>query len=124
MRKAKNFDQFAAAIHQVETSGNQGRLYGDGGRSYGPLQISYATWKDATRFAPSIGGRYSECKDLAYSKKIMLAYLEAHDPVALHNGNWEVCARLWNSGPGWKHKKRLTNSYWADVKGCLMAKVG
>src|SRR3954470_21517792 len=51
VRKARSFDQFVAAIHQVETAGNQGRLYGDGGRSYGPLQISYATWKDATRYA-------------------------------------------------------------------------
>jgi len=123
-RKAKSFDEFADAIHQVETAGRQGRLYGDGGRSFGPLQISYATWKDATRYTPSIGGRYADCKDLTYSKKIMLAYLQAHDLASVRSGDWEACARLWNAGPGWRTKRRLTNAYWADVKGCLMAKVG
>src|SRR5262249_24293533 len=124
VRHARSFDEFAAAIHQVETAGCHGRLYGDGGRSYGPLQISYASWKDAKRYASSIGGRYSDCKDLNYSKKVMLAYLKALDPVSLQNGNWEACARLWNSGPVWRQKNTLTNSYWADVKGCLLAKIG
>jgi hypothetical protein len=124
VQNAKSFDEFAAAIHLVETAGREGRIYGDGGRSYGPLQISYATWRDAIHYAPSIGGRYADCRDFAYSKKIMLAYLGAHDAASLKNSNWEVCARLWNAGPGWKQKKHLTNAYWADVRGCLMAKLG
>lgn len=124
IKKAKTFDDFAEAINRVETNGRQGRIYGDGGRSYGPLQISYATWRDAVGYAPGIGGRYSDCKSFDYSKRVMLAYLEKHSPTLLKNKDWEGCARLWNSGPNWQSKRRLTNSYWAEVKGHLLAKLG
>jgi hypothetical protein len=118
-KKAKSFEDFVAAIHHVETTGRVGPIYGDGRRSLGPLQISQAAWKDALRFDPSIGGRYSDCKNLAYSTKVMRAYLKGYDPVAFKNGDWESCARLWNSGPAWASKVRLTNRYWAQVRVLL-----
>lgn len=115
-KKAKSFEDFVAAIHQVETTGRVGAIYGDGKRSLGPLQISYAAWKDATRFDKTIGGKYSDCKGLEYSTKIMRAYLMSHDPDAFKSGNWQTCARLWNSGPTWYTKVHLTNKYWAAVR--------
>ena len=118
--KAKSFEGFVAAIHQVETTGRVGVIYGDGRRSMGPLQISRAAWKDAVKFDPSIGGSYGDCKNLAYSTKIMRAYLLRYDPVAFKSGDWETCARLWNSGPAWNMKVRLTNKYWAAVRGHLI----
>jgi hypothetical protein len=115
-KKARSFEDFVAAIHHVETTGRTGPIYGDGRRSLGPLQISLAAWKDARRFDKTIGGNYSDCKNLAYSTKVMRAYLQAHDPTAFKTGNWEACARLWNSGPSWSAKVRLTNQYWAKVR--------
>jgi hypothetical protein len=119
-QKAKTFEDFVAAIHHVETTGRTGAIYGDGRRSLGPLQISQAAWKDALRFDPSIGGRYSDCKSLEYSTKIMRAYLQGHDPIAFKTGDWQTCARLWNSGPSWYKKTHLTNRYWAAVRVTLL----
>jgi hypothetical protein len=119
-KNAKSFEDFVAAIHQVETTGKTGVIYGDGRRSMGPLQISRAAWQDATRHDNSIGGTYADCKNLAYSTKIMKAYLLRHDTAAFNRGDWETCARLWNSGPTWYAKVRLTNRYWAQVRGHLL----
>jgi hypothetical protein len=119
-KQAKSFEDFVSAIHHVETTGRVGVIYGDGRRSLGPLQISQAAWKDATRFDPSIGGRYSDCKNLDYSTKIMRAYLQKHAAVAFRNGDWQTCARLWNSGPSWYKKTHLTNKYWAAVRTTLL----
>ena len=118
-RKARSFEDFVAAIHHVETTGRIGPIYGDGRRSLGPLQISQAAWKDARRFDPSIGGRYSDCKNLEYSTRVMRAYLQGYDSAAFNRGDWETCARLWNSGPAWSSKVRLTNRYWAQVRVML-----
>ena len=113
---AKTFDDFALAIHQHESDCRVGRIYGDGGRSYGPLQISYKAWRDALKYDRSIGGKYADCSSLEYSKKVMRAYLQAHDAAALERGDWETCARLWNSGPAWRTKRFKTNEYWASVR--------
>jgi hypothetical protein len=94
-------------------------ILGDGRRSLGPLQISQAAWQDAVKFDPSIGGRYSDCKNLSYSIKVLRAYLIRHDADAVKRGDWEACARLWNSGPTWYQKIRLTNIYWAQVRSHL-----
>src|SRR5688572_21944662 len=116
----KSFEDFVTAIHQVETTGRTGIIYGDGRRSLGPLQISRAAWQDALNQDPTIRGTYADCKTLAYSVKIMRAYLLKHDPAAFNLGDWETCARLWNSGPTWYAKVRLTNKYWAQVRGHLL----
>jgi hypothetical protein len=118
--QTKSYDDFVAAIHQVETTGKTGRIYGDGRRSLGPLQISRAAWQDALKQDPSIGGTYADCKNLGYSVKIMRAYLLRHDAAAFNRGDWETCARLWNSGPTWYAKVKLTNRYWAQVRGHLL----
>lgn len=117
--RAKSFEDFVAAIHQVETTGRTGKIYGDGRRSLGPLQISQAAWRDAVKADKSLGGTYADCKTLWYSTKVMRAYLQRHDPEAFRNGDWETCARLWNSGPSWSAKVRLTHKYWAAVRSQL-----
>lgn len=118
--RAKTFDDFVVAIHQHESDLRVGRIYGDGGRSYGPLQISYKAWHDAIKSNPSIGGKYADCSSIEYSKKVMLAYLQHHDAAAVERGDWETCARLWNSGPAWRTKIRKTNEYWASVRSYLL----
>ena len=118
-KRSGSSDKFVAAVHQVETAGKTGVILGDSRRSLGPLQISQAAWHDAVKFDPSIGGKYSDCKHLSYSIKVLRAYLTRHDPDAVERADWEACARLWNSGPTWYLKTRLTNSYWAQVRSHL-----
>jgi hypothetical protein len=115
-KQFSSFSQFVAAVHQVETTGRTGFILGDSRRSLGPLQISEAAWHDALSFDPSIGGKYSDCKNLKYATRIMNAYLNRHMPEAVKRGNWEACARLWNSGPAWHTKAQITNEYWAQVR--------
>jgi hypothetical protein len=119
LKAARSFDKFVAAVHQVETTGKTGVILGDSRRSLGPLQISQAAWLDALTFDPSIGGKYSDCKNLAYSIKVLRAYLTRHDPGAVKRADWEACARLWNSGPTWYLKTSLTNRYWSQVRSHL-----
>ena len=59
----------------VESSRKEGLIWGDQGRSLGPLQVSRACHHDALEFDPSIGGTYLDCQHLDYSIKIMRAYL-------------------------------------------------
>ena len=67
--------KYEDATWLVESSRKEGMIWGDQGRSLGPLQISKACWQDALEFDPSIGGTYLDCQHLDYSIKIMRAYL-------------------------------------------------
>jgi hypothetical protein len=110
----KNYSnlELAKAIHQVESSGRTGNnIIGDNGRAIGPLQIHYSNWKDATDFDKKIGGKYSDCHKLEYSKLIFDAYLRRYG-----NGkSAEDRARIWNGGPKGSEKS-VTKHYWKEVK--------
>lgn len=101
------------AIHVVETSGRTGPIKGDGGKALGPLQIHWVCWKDANM--PD--GSYSDCADLAYSKRVFARYMARYAterrlgrPVTD-----EDRARIWNGGPnGWR--KEATKVYWSKVR--------
>tara|TARA_B100001059_G_scaffold127412_2_gene127307 strand:+ start:726 stop:1130 length:405 start_codon:yes stop_codon:yes gene_type:complete len=100
------------AIHMVETSGRLGAIRGDGGAALGPLQIHRGCWQDA-----NLPGRYEDCADLAYSKRVWSAYMARYAtkrrlgrPVTD-----EDRARIWNGGPN-GYKKTATIKYWAKVK--------
>jgi hypothetical protein len=100
-----------SAIHKVETGGKTGKILGDGGKALGPLQIHQVNWRDAIEFDKSIGGKYSDCEKLEYSKKIFNAYLTRY----AKNKTNEQKARIWNGGPnGAKNKNTL--KYWQKVK--------
>lgn len=103
-----------SAIHKVESSGRIGKILGDGGKALGPLQIHYKTWKDAVEFDKSIKGKYKDCSDLNYSKKIFIAYLNKYAA----GKSLEERARIWNGGPQ-GHKKAETKKYWNKVKQLL-----
>ena len=68
------------AIHLVETGGRLGAIKGDGGRALGPLQIHRAYWIDSR-----VPGRYEQCADLAYSIRVLNAYMamtrQSHEPT-------------------------------------------
>ncbi len=100
------------AIHMVESSGRTGPILGDGGRALGPLQIHRACWIDA-----NIGGTYSQCAGLAYSKRVFTAYM-ARYATSRRLGRPvtdEDRARIWNGGPN-GYKKKATVAYWNKVK--------
>ena len=85
---------FFRALHVVETSGRTGPIFGDGGKALGPLQIHKAYHADAR-----IGGDYSRCADLDYSRRVVTAYLQRYAPQAWASGDVTTLARIHHGGP-------------------------
>jgi len=104
---------FFRALHIVETSGRTGPILGDGGKALGPLQIHRAYHADAR-----IGGDYSRCADLDYSKRVVSAYLQRYAPEAYSNGDIQTLARVHNGGPRGASKP-ATLSYAAKVRRAM-----
>jgi len=114
-KKSYSYEQLIKAIHKVESGGRTGnKIFGDNGKAIGPLQIHYANWKDATDFDKSIGGQYSNCHDLEYSKKIFVAYMNRY----AKGKDAETKARIWNGGLKGPERSS-TKQYWAKVKANL-----
>ena len=65
------------AIHQREAEGRVGVIdgYNDGGAALGPMQIHKEYWIDS-----EVAGKYQDCVNLEYSKRVMLKYWERHCP--------------------------------------------
>lgn len=107
-----DLDRILDAIQKVETGGckDPSLAVGDNGKAIGSLQIHYPYWKDATDFDPSIGGKYSDCTDEAYARKIAIAYFTRYSP------NWEIetLAGIHNGGTK-GHLRKATVNYRAKV---------
>ena len=97
-------DSFFRALHIVETSGRTGPILGDGGKALGPLQIHKAYHADAR-----IGGDYSRCADLDYSRRVVSAYLQRYAPAAWAAGDVTTLARIHNGGPRGASKPATVN---------------
>jgi hypothetical protein len=95
---------FFRALHIVETSGRTGAIIGDNGAALGPLQIHRGYHADAR-----IGGDYSRCADLDYSKRIVTAYLKRYASAAWASGDVTILARIHNGGPTGASKKATLN---------------
>ena len=107
------------AIRQVETGGcaDPANATGDGGRAIGPYQIHRVYWQDAVEYDPSIGGTYADCRDEAYARRVVVAYVSRY----IRSGaEWtpERCARVHNGGPK-GHRKAATVKYWRKVESFL-----
>lgn len=116
LAKAELPAKFIRAIHQVETGGKTGKILGDktkDGRflALGSLQIHKKYWIDALKYDPSIGGKYEDCQKHDYSVKVMTAYLNRYGSRLIKNRDFASLSRLHNSGPGWKQKRHLTDTY-------------
>jgi hypothetical protein len=105
-------DRILNAIRQVETGGckNPSEAVGDGGKAIGPFQIHKVYWQDAVEHDPSIGGVYADCKDEAYARRIVIAYLSRY----CKSWSDETVARIHNGGPS-GHKRQSTVKYWRKV---------
>jgi hypothetical protein len=102
-------DSFWRALHLVETGGRRGAILGDNGKALGPLQIHRAYWQDAR-----VGGRYEDCADFDYSKRVAAAYLRRYAPEAWDKGDIFTLARIHNGGPQGARKPATVN-YGAKV---------
>lgn len=111
-----NTDRILNAIRQVETGGckNPSEAVGDGGKAIGPFQIHKAYWQDAVEHDPSIGGVYADCKNEAYARQIVIAYLSRY----CKSWSDENVARIHNGGPS-GHKRKSTVKYWRKVENVL-----
>ena len=111
MAQADPHESFFRALHLVETSGRTGPILGDGGRSLGQLQIHRGYHKDS-----GIAGDYSRCADLAYSRRVVSAYLKRYAPEAWRNvDDVHTLARIHNGGPNGA-RKPATLIYSAKVR--------
>ena len=83
----------------------RGAILGDNRKALGPLQIHRAYHADAR-----IGGDYSRCADLDYSKRVVTAYLQRYAPAAWAAGDVTTLARVHNGGPR-EASKQVTVAY-------------
>lgn len=112
---ATDFDDFARAVAKVE-SNNNSKAIGDNGKARGILQIHEICFIDAKSFDKELNRfKYNDVFNPQVSKRVLWAYCAKYEKEALKNGNFEVLARLWNSGPGWAKKKSKTDNYWNKV---------
>jgi hypothetical protein len=103
-------DQLMTALWWVEAGGRLNPPDGDDGASIGPYQIQRAYWKDA-----GVSGRYEDCRDVDYARRVMLAYWKRYVPEALTGCDTEVLARTHNGGPQGA-TKAATLAYWHRVR--------
>jgi len=110
-------EAFWGALHIVESGGAVGPILGDGGKALGPLQIHRKYWADSR-----VPGRYENCADLAYSRRVVSAYLQRYAKAAWDKGDRNSCdllARVHNGGPNalraTGQKKRNLDRYAAKV---------
>ena len=104
-----------AALWGKEASHRLNPPDGDDGRSIGPYQIQHAYWADA-----GLPGRWEDCRQIEYARRVMLAYWQRYCPEALDQADAEVLARTHNGGPQGAHRA-ATLPYWADVQARLAA---
>lgn len=102
-------EAFWKALHRVETGGRTGAIKGDNGAALGPLQIHRAYWRDS-----GVAGSYAQCADLAYSRKVVAAYLKRFAPRAYAAGDVVTLARIHNGGAK-GHLKTATINYGRKV---------
>ena len=106
-------ERFWTALHYVETSGRLGPIKGDNGAALGPLQIHRAYWQDS-----GVPGTYSQCADLAYSRRVVTAYLRRYARAAWDRADVVSLARVHNGGPSGA-KKRATLAYARKVVNAM-----
>lgn len=110
-------EAFWRALHHVETSGRLGPIPGDyvNGKpqALGPLQIHRVYWQDS-----GVPGAYSDCADLAYSRRVVSAYLRRYARAAWDRADAFSLARIHNGGPAGT-KKRATLSYARKVVNAM-----
>ena len=117
-------EKFWSALHQIESGCALGAIKGDYVNSQphalGPYQIHMAYFIDSR-----VQGNYSQCADLAFSRKVVTAYLQRYAPKAWAAGEsgCEVLFRTHNGGPAATkavgQKKKNLDRYSAKALGLM-----
>lgn len=108
--KGATFDDFTAALNQVETGGRQGAILGDNGKALGPLQIHREYFDDS-----GTSGDYQRCAEYPFACDVVRNYLRRYAKKELKKRDWQACARIHNGGPR-GHTRKTTIGYWKKVK--------
>lgn len=111
-------ERFWRALHTVESGGAVGPIRGDNGAALGPaalgpLQIHRTFWQDSR-----VPGRYEDCADLAYSRRVVTAYLQRYAPKAWKTGDLKTLSRIHNGGPQGA-SRGATLPYWRKIRAAL-----
>ena len=114
-----SFEDFARAVAKVE-SNNNSKAIGDNGKARGILQIHEICFNDAAKYdAELLKYGYQGCFNPQVSKRVLWAYCAKYEKEALKNGDFEILAKLWNGGCGWRTKtgkvKSNLDTYWMKV---------
>lgn len=109
-KAATKIDDLLAAIAMVESGADPSKV-GDGGKAIGIYQIHREYWQDS-----GVPGRWEDCFDPAYSRRVVLAYWRRWCP----SGDIESLARAHNGGPHGSENHR-TEIYWFKVKSAMEA---
>lgn len=107
MKNDPKIEKLLDAIERVETGGRN--VWGDGGRSRGPMQISRAYWQDS-----KVQGSWQDVEKRAFARRVVVAYWQRYCPRALAERNLSVLSRVHNGGPRGA-SKRATLPYAAKV---------
>jgi len=120
-----NWNLVFKCLHMKEASGKLSPDRGDDGKALGPYQIHEVYWKDALKGDPSIGGKYEDCSDKAYSEKVIKAYMRRWLVVSRvgkvmtyelicrsHNGGGP---RAWPKHPGHMRWLQASQAYWESA---------
>ena len=94
----------------VVESGSDPLAVGDRGRAIGLYQIHHKYWKDS-----GVPGSWEDCRDPAYSQRVIMSYWRRYCPSALSKGDLEILCRVHNGGPQ-GHNKRQTQKYWEKIQ--------
>jgi hypothetical protein len=105
-----DWERFFTALEAVETGGKDDpdNVVGDNGKAIGRYQIHKVYWEDAVKFDPSIGGKYEDCTNPTYARKIVRAYLLRYGKKLVEDGSDAAAAslaRVHNGGPKGSTKK-------------------
>lgn len=112
---ASPVDRLLDAMERVESGGHRYAV-GDGGKSYGYLQLQRGYVKDAIGRHVNLSEYRRICTNREMSRDTARAYWRRYAPAALRRGDVEALARCHNAGPGWRTKTKATNGYVARVK--------
>lgn len=117
-----SLDNFISAIGKVESNNNP-KAVGDNGKSLGIYQIQLAYFKDVKIYDKRIKFDYQSLTNKNNSKKILIAYLNKWEPLAVKKGDWQTLAKAHNGGNNWRNKtgqaKAKVQKYWLKVKNNL-----
>ncbi len=105
-RDLPDFPRFLQILGQLESNNNDFAV-GDNGKSISRYQIQLKCYRDATNYDKSIDFSYKSLTNQVNAARIVKAYISRY----CKENDFESWARCWNSGPGWKNKKELTNNY-------------